>query len=160
MDGQVSVEQLTRWAESCLRMNHLGTLVQRELDPSSRAADLAERARRRFDGALGLCTAEELARAQSRQREHEHAAVDLPFPRHFHGGNNRRYKGARCKWIYQGLGRTCQTRSNSRLRLLKLASVSEGLSAMVSPTTAVSLNDLWISRRNSAAPRYVAVPER
>jgi hypothetical protein len=47
---QISEEQLTRWAESCLRMNHLGTLIQRELKASkenARAIDLAERARRR-----------------------------------------------------------------------------------------------------------------
>ncbi|MFI5042955.1 MAG: hypothetical protein ACHQNA_14110 [Acidimicrobiales bacterium] len=49
MSQQVSREQLTRWAESCLRMNHLGTLVRRELSAGSpsRAAQLAERARRR-----------------------------------------------------------------------------------------------------------------
>jgi hypothetical protein len=47
MDGQVSVDQLTKWAESCLRINHLNTLVQRQLDPASRAAELSERARRR-----------------------------------------------------------------------------------------------------------------
>ena len=47
---QISEEQLTRWAESCLHMNHLGTLIQRELPATpehARAIDLAERARRR-----------------------------------------------------------------------------------------------------------------
>lgn len=48
MDGSISIEQLTKWASSCLRVNHLNTLVQRaitarELD---RAGDLSERARR------------------------------------------------------------------------------------------------------------------
>lgn len=41
---------LTRWADSCLHMNHLGTLIQRELTPNSqneRAIDLTERARQR-----------------------------------------------------------------------------------------------------------------
>jgi hypothetical protein len=41
---------LTRWADSCLHMNHLGTLIQRELAPNSpnaRAIYLIERARRR-----------------------------------------------------------------------------------------------------------------
>jgi hypothetical protein len=47
---QISEELLTRWAESCLHMNHLGTLIQRELPASeknARAIDLAERARKR-----------------------------------------------------------------------------------------------------------------
>jgi hypothetical protein len=47
---QISEKLLTRWAESCLHMNHLGTLIQRELPASennARAIDLAERARRR-----------------------------------------------------------------------------------------------------------------
>jgi hypothetical protein len=46
---EISQEVLTRWAESCLHMNHLGTLLQRELDAGDkvRAKDLAERARRR-----------------------------------------------------------------------------------------------------------------
>lgn len=45
----VSVAQLTAWAESCLSINHLNTLVQREIDSKSyaRAADLSERARKR-----------------------------------------------------------------------------------------------------------------
>jgi hypothetical protein len=46
----VSKEPLTRWADSCLAMNHLGTLIQRELPPTKknvRAIELAERARRR-----------------------------------------------------------------------------------------------------------------
>ncbi len=41
---------LTRWADSCLHMNHLGTLIQRELapnPPNARAMDLIERARHR-----------------------------------------------------------------------------------------------------------------
>jgi hypothetical protein len=48
----VSEELLTQWAESCLHMNHLGTLVQRELKPTlenARALGLAERARKRLD---------------------------------------------------------------------------------------------------------------
>jgi hypothetical protein len=47
---QVSEELLTRWAESCLHMNHLGTLIQRELpatEKNARAIDLTERARKR-----------------------------------------------------------------------------------------------------------------
>jgi hypothetical protein len=41
---------LTRWADSCLHMNHLGTLIERELAPgpqNARAIDLIERARQR-----------------------------------------------------------------------------------------------------------------
>ena len=47
MTTPVSEDTLTRWAESCLHMNHLGTLVQRELNGGSavRAQELAERAR-------------------------------------------------------------------------------------------------------------------
>lgn len=43
----VSQETLTRWADNCLHMNHLGTLVRRELQAGNilRAGDLAERAR-------------------------------------------------------------------------------------------------------------------
>jgi hypothetical protein len=43
----VSQDELTRWAEACLRINHLNTLVQREIAAGSleRAAQLAERAR-------------------------------------------------------------------------------------------------------------------
>ena len=47
---QISRETLTRWAETCLRMNHLGTLIEREMegkDGCERAIDLAERARKR-----------------------------------------------------------------------------------------------------------------
>ena len=47
---EIPEELLTRWAESCLHMNHLGTLLNRELTPTkehARAIDLAERARRR-----------------------------------------------------------------------------------------------------------------
>jgi hypothetical protein len=49
-DIQVSRELLTRWAENCLHMNHLGTLVQREITKTrgnARTLDLAERARTR-----------------------------------------------------------------------------------------------------------------
>jgi hypothetical protein len=49
-DIQISEELLTQWAESCIHMNHLGTLIQRELSPNkehARAIDLAERMRRR-----------------------------------------------------------------------------------------------------------------
>ena len=40
-------EKLTAWAEACLRINHLNTLVQREIERGSteRACDLSERAR-------------------------------------------------------------------------------------------------------------------
>ena len=44
---EISHDTLTRWAESCLRINHLNTLVQREAGLTLRAADLSERARRR-----------------------------------------------------------------------------------------------------------------
>jgi hypothetical protein len=42
-------EQLTHWADECLSINHLNTLVQREIKANSlvRAADLSERARTR-----------------------------------------------------------------------------------------------------------------
>jgi hypothetical protein len=45
----VSLDQLTRWADSCLHINHLNTLVQREIAANSlaRATDLSERARKR-----------------------------------------------------------------------------------------------------------------
>lgn len=46
----ISEELLTQWAESCLHMNHLNTLVQRELpsnEKNARALDLSERARKR-----------------------------------------------------------------------------------------------------------------
>ena len=49
-DVQIPKELLTRWADSCLRMNHLGTLIIREMaavDQNARALDLTERARRR-----------------------------------------------------------------------------------------------------------------
>lgn len=53
-DGLViSEELLSQWALSCIHMNHLGTLVQRELKPTlqhARAIELAERARRRAWG--------------------------------------------------------------------------------------------------------------
>ena len=48
--SQIPKELLTRWANSCIHMNHLGTLILRELPPTkehARAIDLAERARRR-----------------------------------------------------------------------------------------------------------------
>lgn len=43
----LSVEQASAMAESCLRMNHLNTLVQRELTAGQkdRAKELSERAR-------------------------------------------------------------------------------------------------------------------
>jgi hypothetical protein len=42
-------DQLTTWAESLLHMNHLNTLVQREIDAGHlyRAKQLSERARKR-----------------------------------------------------------------------------------------------------------------
>jgi hypothetical protein len=45
----VTQKQLTEWAESCLAINHLNTLVQREIHAANhvRAIDLSERARRR-----------------------------------------------------------------------------------------------------------------
>lgn len=45
--GSVSQDALTRWAEACRRINHLDTLVQREIAAGSleRARQLAERAR-------------------------------------------------------------------------------------------------------------------
>ena len=49
-NSQIPEELLTRRAESCLHMDHLGTLIQRELLPNkhnARAIDLVERARRR-----------------------------------------------------------------------------------------------------------------
>jgi hypothetical protein len=59
---EIPKELLTRWAESCLHMNHLGTLLKWEIQQKgssgggsrthpeaerARAIDLAERARRR-----------------------------------------------------------------------------------------------------------------
>ena len=43
----VSVEQASAWAENCIRMNHLQTLLQRELEgkKEERVMDLSERAR-------------------------------------------------------------------------------------------------------------------
>jgi hypothetical protein len=48
MSLQIDSEQLTEWAHSCLRINHLNTLVQRELEDGrlDRARHLSERARR------------------------------------------------------------------------------------------------------------------
>jgi len=45
----VTRDQLTQWTESLLHINHLNTLVQREIAENSlsRAAQLSERARRR-----------------------------------------------------------------------------------------------------------------
>jgi hypothetical protein len=45
----VTPGQLTAWADSLLHINHLNTLVQREIAAKSldRAADLSERARKR-----------------------------------------------------------------------------------------------------------------
>jgi hypothetical protein len=44
-----SDDQLTRWADSLIHANHLGTLVQREIAAGhlERARELAERARNR-----------------------------------------------------------------------------------------------------------------
>lgn len=49
MADSISSEQLTRWADSCPRINHLKTLVQREIAANAfvRASDRAERARSR-----------------------------------------------------------------------------------------------------------------
>ena len=46
---QITIEQLSHWADECHRINHLHTLLQRELDTGSlvRAGELSERARRR-----------------------------------------------------------------------------------------------------------------
>ena len=46
---EITHELRTKWAESCLRINHLNTLVQREISDRRlhRAAELLERARRR-----------------------------------------------------------------------------------------------------------------
>ena len=46
---EATQDRLTAWAESCLRINHLNTLVQREIAGGdlARASHLAERARRR-----------------------------------------------------------------------------------------------------------------
>jgi hypothetical protein len=44
---EISHDTLTRWAESCLSINHLNTLVQREAGLTPRAEELSERARRR-----------------------------------------------------------------------------------------------------------------
>ncbi len=46
---QLSRQRLTDWADSCLRIQHLDDLVQREISAGSlpRAKQLAERARRR-----------------------------------------------------------------------------------------------------------------
>jgi hypothetical protein len=48
--SEVSQELLTGWARSCLHMQHLGTLIRRELPPTeknARALDLADRIERR-----------------------------------------------------------------------------------------------------------------
>jgi hypothetical protein len=51
MEEQIKIDkaQLTAWAESLIHMNHLGTLVQREIEAGNtdRASHLAERARKR-----------------------------------------------------------------------------------------------------------------
>jgi hypothetical protein len=46
---RVTKTRLTEWAESLLHVNHLGTLLQREIEVGNleRASDLAERARER-----------------------------------------------------------------------------------------------------------------
>jgi hypothetical protein len=48
-DFSVTKGQLTQWAESLLRINHHGVVIQRELKAGNveQAADLAERARLR-----------------------------------------------------------------------------------------------------------------
>ena len=48
---KISKDQLTKWAGHCLRMNHHGTLVQREIAAGhlKRAAGLAERETPRVD---------------------------------------------------------------------------------------------------------------
>ncbi len=48
--SEVSQELLTGWARSCLHIQHLGTLIRRELPPiakNARALDLADRIERR-----------------------------------------------------------------------------------------------------------------
>lgn len=47
--ANVSMEQLSHWADECHRINHLHTLLQRELEAGAlaRAGDLSERARKR-----------------------------------------------------------------------------------------------------------------
>jgi hypothetical protein len=51
MDQEIKISKrtLTEWAESLLRMNHLGTLVQRELNEGNfeKVSDFAERSRKR-----------------------------------------------------------------------------------------------------------------
>jgi hypothetical protein len=44
----ITVQQLTMWADAALRINHLNTLVQREIEAKDpvRAVELSERARR------------------------------------------------------------------------------------------------------------------
>ncbi|MCZ8166822.1 hypothetical protein [Silanimonas sp.] len=46
---QINREDLTRWADSCLHVNHLGTLASRALSEGDlpRAEELVERARKR-----------------------------------------------------------------------------------------------------------------
>ncbi len=46
---KISRNMLIKWADTTLHMNHLGTLVQREIDKGDleRAANLSERARKR-----------------------------------------------------------------------------------------------------------------
>lgn len=45
----MSEDQLTSWADECLSINHLNTLVQREIDANNlaRARELSERAQQR-----------------------------------------------------------------------------------------------------------------
>jgi hypothetical protein len=45
----ISTEKLTHWANECLHINHLNTLIQREISANSlnRATELSERARNR-----------------------------------------------------------------------------------------------------------------
>ena len=58
--ARITVEQLTKWADCCLSINHLNTLVQREIESNSlpRAAELSERARKTAWAMLNeLCAA-------------------------------------------------------------------------------------------------------
>ncbi|MCZ8064181.1 hypothetical protein [Silanimonas sp.] len=45
---QINRESLTRWADSCIHMNHLGTLANRAMSDGdvARAEELVERARK------------------------------------------------------------------------------------------------------------------
>ena len=58
----VEKEKLTEWADACLRINHLNTLVQREIADGSleRATDLSERARLAAWEMLNQCSMQAL----------------------------------------------------------------------------------------------------